>query len=178
MARSTNKNENNQQRLEDISEAINEAVAPEAEPDKEEQPPVNQENNDKKEETTEKKSLKRRIGESLIASDDKKMQKKEAKERKAAEKQAAKANAPKKTWKDYAKTALKVTGIVALTAAGTAVALSANNNDSGADYVDDGSSTTYLPEQTVPVETPKDAEESADNSPITQSVETGVEESD
>ena len=177
MARSTNKNENNQQRLEDISEAINEAVAPEAEPDKEEQPPVNQENNDKKEETTEKKSLKRRIGESLIASDDKKMQKKEAKERKAAEKQAAKANAPKKTWKDYAKTALKVTGIVALTAAGTAVALSANNNDSGADYVDDGSSTTYLPEQTVP-ETPKEAVAETADSPITQSVETGVEESD
>lgn len=178
MARAKNEN---QQRLEDISEAINEAVNPEAEPNTEEQPSAIQENNVKKEETTEKKSLRRRIAESLIASDDKKIQKKVAKERKAAEKQAEKANAPKKTWKDYAKTGLKVTGLVVLGAAGTAVALSANSNNSsdGADYVDDGSSTTYLPEQTVPYEeAPKETVAETVDSPITQSETTVVEESD
>ena len=132
--------------MEDVNKETKPAEnsTPAVEPTKEPETP---ENNDVKEE---KKTWQRRIGEMMIANDDKKAQKKAEKkakkEAKLQEKAAKKAQKGESTGWSTTKKVVTAVGIGLTAAAAGFVAYEANKSN-GVDYIDNGTPTTYIPEQ-------------------------------
>lgn len=139
------------------------------------EPETPEKNNDVKEE---KKTWQRRIGEMLIANDDKKAQKKAEKkakkEAKLQEKAANKAQKGESTGWSTTKKVVTAVGIGLTAAAAGFVAYEANKSN-GVDYIDNGTPTTYIPEQSqTSVEEVRVESAAMDNSP-SESAENFVE---